>query len=239
MMKKQSILLVIFVLAALGPALSFSLIDGDFNNGGGISSEIVLDSVPETLSAVAVNLGLSVKWASCNVGAESPEEYGGYFAWGEIEEKTNYDWSTYKWCDGSDDTMIKYCTSNSYGTVDNKTKLEPDDDIAHVMWGGSWRMPTRTELNELCRKCTWTWTTLNGVNGYEVTGPNGNSIFLPAAGCRIGKEVYSHGTNGTYWSASLIEGGSSYAYYLDFDDGDTVYNYDYRELGLTVRPVTK
>ena len=91
----------------------------------------------------AVDLGLSVKWASCNVGATTPEDCGDYYAWGEIEEKENYDWSTYKWCNGSYDTQTKYCTNSSYGTVDNKTTLDLEDDVAHVKWGGSWRMPTK------------------------------------------------------------------------------------------------
>ena len=94
-----------------------------------------------------VDLGLpsGLKWATCNVGASSPEVYGGYYAWGETEEKSSYSWSTYKWCNGSYDTMTKYCTSSSYGTVDNKTTLDPQDDVAHVKWGGRWRMPTLEE----------------------------------------------------------------------------------------------
>ena len=144
--------------------------------------------VPEepAVDARAIDLGLpsGIKWASCNVGATEPWEYGGYYAWGETEEKSNYDTSTYKYCNGSYFSMTKYCTSSSFGTVDNKTTLEPGDDVAHVKWGGSWRMPTKAEQDELRNNCTWTWTTLNGVDGYRVTGPNGNSIFLPAAGFR-------------------------------------------------------
>jgi hypothetical protein len=129
-----------------------------------------------------VDLGLSVKWATCNVGATKPEEYGDYFAWGETTPKDAYDWSTYKWCNGGPSTQTKYCTNSSYGTVDNKTTLDLSDDAACANWGGSWRMPTRAEQDELRNNCTWTWTTQNGVNGYKVTGTNGNSIFLPAAG---------------------------------------------------------
>ena len=157
----------------------------------------------------AVDLGLSVKWATCNVGATKPEEYGGYYAWGETEEKEVYDWSTYKWYNGSGDTFTKYCTDSNYGTVDNKTTLDPEDDVAHVKWGGSWRMPTIDELDELLYNCTWTWATLNGVNGYTVTGSNGNSIFLPAAGMKIGSEFSEEGDYGSsiYWTSSL---GSHY-----------------------------
>ena len=186
----------------------------------------------------AIDLGLpsGIKWASCNVGATAPEEYGGYYAWGETEEKSDYSWSTYKYCNGTSTSITKYCTQSSYGTVDNKTTLEPGDDVAHVKWGGSWRMPTRAEQDELRDKCTWTSTTLNGVNGYRVTGPNGNSIFLPAAGYRYGTEVYSRGSAGYYCSSSLL----SYpieAYYLCFYSSDYVWSSYNRYYGLSVRPV--
>ena len=187
----------------------------------------------------AIDLGLSVKWATCNVGASAPEEYGGYYAWGETEEKSNYTWSTYKWCNGSYNTMTKYCTSSSYGTVDNKTTLDPEDDVAHVKWGGSWRMPTKAEQDELRNNCTWTWTTQNGVNGYKVTGSNGNSIFLPAAGYRYGTGVYYRGGNGYYWSSSLGSSNSGYAYGLYFSSGDYGWYSSYRCLGRSVRPVSE
>ena len=198
-------------------------------------------SLPDTPVASqyeAVDLGLSVKWATHNVGATKPEEYGGYYAWGETEEKENYSWGTYIWCNGSYNTMTKYCTSNSYGTVDNKTVLDPEDDVAHVKWGGDWRMPTKAEQDELRTNCTWEWTSLNGVNGYKVTGPNGNSIFLPAAGYRYGTDVYDRGTLGFYWSGSL----NSYSFtacYLDFSDSDYDWSSFDRYYGLSVRPVLK
>ena len=185
----------------------------------------------------AIDLGLSVKWASYNVGATAPEEYGGYYAWGETEEKSDCSWDTYKYCNGTSTSMTKYCTDNSYGTVDNKNILEPSDDVAHVNWGGEWRMPRLIEIEELLNNCTWTWTTLNGVKGYRVTGPNGNSIFLPAAGHRDGTEVYSRGSNGYYWSSSLGSSYSDYAYYLSFNGGYYFLNYRGRYYGRTVRPV--
>ena len=104
-----------------------------------------------------VDLGLSVKWATCNVGATTPEGYGNYYAWGETKPKSTYDWSTYKYCNGDRYSMTKYCTNSEYGIVDNKTTLELSDDAAHVNWGGSWRMPTKAEQDEL-NNCTWTWT---------------------------------------------------------------------------------
>lgn len=178
----------------------------------------------------AVDLGLSVKWACCNVGASVPEGYGGYYAWGETEEKENYDVDTYKYYDNSKHSWINI-GSNISGT---------QYDVAHVKWGGSWRMPTRDEIYELVYICTWKWTTLNGVNGQLVTGPNGNSIFLPAAGYRYGTDLNRRGSYGYFWSATLYEVGSYDAYYLYFDSGYSYWYYWYRRYyGRTVRPVTE
>ena len=187
----------------------------------------------------AIDLGLSVKWASCNVGADSPEEYGDYYAWGETEEKDNYDWSTYKW--SSRDNfydMTKYYFDEFI--ADNKTLLEPEDDVAHVKRGNGWRMPTARESIELAEKCVWSWISVNGVNGYLVTGPNGNSIFLPAAGYRYGTELNRDGKEGFYWTSSLYDIAPGYAWYhygADYPE----YHFDHyisRVHGLTVRPVT-
>ena len=183
-----------------------------------------------------VDLGLSVKWATCNIGASSPEDYGDYYAWGEVGTKSYYDWSTYKWCNGSYTTMTKYCTSSSYGKVDNKMVLDLEDDVAHVKWGGSWRMPTKVEQDELRTNCTWTWTTQNGVNGYKVTGPNGNSIFLPAAGCCYESDLDYVGSYGYYRSSSLNSSISSYAYFLKFKSSNVSSGSD-RCSGFSVRAV--
>ena len=188
-----------------------------------------------------VDLGLSVKWATCNVGASRPEEYGDYFAWGETKPKKKYDWSTYKWCRGSKDTQTKYCTSSSCGSVDNKTQLELSDDAARANWGGSWRMPTKAEQDELREQCTWTWTTQNGVYGYKVTskksGYTNKSIFLPAAGYRYDSSLYCAGSNGDYWSSSLRTDYPYLAYGLYFDSGSVDWGSSYRFYGLSVRPV--
>ena len=185
-----------------------------------------------------VDLGLpsGLKWATCNVGAETPEDYGNYFAWGETEAKSNYDWSTYKWCNGTYDSLTKYNTNNACGTVDNKILLEVTDDAARANWGGSWRMPTDSEWKELIDNCTWTRVTQNG--GRLFSGPNGNSIFLPAAGWRYDTSLDDAGSEGLYRSSSLYEGAPSSACYMLFYS-----NYVYRGAtfscyGMSVRPVT-
>ena len=191
-----------------------------------------------------VDLGLpsGTLWATMNVGADSPEDYGDYFAWGETEPKDYYDWSTYKWCNGSFDTQTKYCTSSIYGTVDKKGTLDLADDAANANWGGNWRMPTEVEQDELSNTSytTWIWTTQNGVKGYKVTSKiNGNSIFLPAAGYRYDSDLSGAGSRGCYWSCSLYTYGSIYADYLGFDsDGVNSYIWE-RSDGRPVRPVLR
>ncbi len=185
-----------------------------------------------------VDLGLSVKWATCNVGANKPEDYGDYFAWGETEPKITYDWSTYKWCNGDDNDLTKYCTRKRFGYnrfVDDKITLLLSDDAAHANWGGSWRMPTRAEQDELHKKCKWKWTTQNGVNGFKVTSKsNGNSIFLPAAGFRKDSSLLYAGSFGHYWPSSLITGKPIYAY---FSSSNVLWSGIERRFGLSVRPV--
>lgn len=214
-----------------------------------LNSDIILYAQWEKTTGTAnghdwVDLGLpsGTKWATMNVGATTPEGYGNYYAWGEITTKSSYNWSTYKWCNGSYDTMTKYCTSSSYGTVDNKNTLELTDDAAYVNWGSSWRMPTRTEQDELRDKnyTTWTWTTQNGVNGYKVTSKtNGNSIFLPAAGYRGDSSLYGAGSGGYYWSSSLDAYNSYYAYELGFYSSNVGWYDSNRYYGRSVRAVLR
>ena len=199
------------------------------------------DPNPNTGNHEYVDLGLSVKWATCNVGANKPEEYGDYFAWGETEPKSTYDWSNYKWCNGSYKTLTKYNNSSSYGTVDNKTTLDLSDDAARANWGGSWRMPTDAELTELREQCTWTWTTQNGVYGYKVTskksGYTSKSIFLPAAGYRYGSSLDYAGSGGLYWSSSLYSDSPYDAWYVYFYSDDVYRVSSSRYYGFSVRPV--
>ena len=199
------------------------------------------DPNPNTGNHEYVDLGLSVKWATCNVGATKPEEYGDYFAWGETTTKSTYNWSTYKYCNGSYNNLTKYCTDSYYGTVDNKTQLELSDDAARANWGGSWRMPTDAEMTELREQCTWTWTTQNGVYGYKVTskksGYTNKSIFLPAAGYRYGSSLSNAGSYGYYWSSSLDTDYPSNAWYVYFGSSYVRRDGSNRYCGFSVRPV--
>ena len=169
-----------------------------------------------------VDLGLSVKWATCNVGANSPEEFGQYFAWGDTTTKAEY----------TDEN------STTYFKTMNDISGNAQYDAATAKWGGNWRMPTYDELDELIDNCTWTWTTQNSVNGYKVIGPNGNSIFLPAAGSRYGASLDYAGRRGCYWTSTPDDGYSGIcAYYLFFYSSDH-YVYDVlRCNGQSVRPV--
>src|SRR5574344_64798 len=201
---------------------SYIAIDGKYYYGNVLSFTTKKKS-DDLTPGEAIDLGLSVKWASCNVGASSPEGYGGYYAWGETEENSDYDDSTYKYYDSSTDKYIDI-GSNISGT---------QYDVAHVKWGGNWRMPTHEEFQELCNKCTSTWTTYNGVSGYKFVGPNGNSIFLPAAGSRWGTDVYSQGSNGCYWTGTICSYKSDIAWRLNFDLANLIPGYNNRILGFS------
>ncbi len=182
-----------------------------------------------------VDLGLpsGTLWATCNVGAINPEDYGDYFAWGETEPKEDYSWATLKYWDNDADAPTKYTNS------DGPLTLEAADDAAAANWGGKWRMPTEAEQEELYTKCTWTWTELNGINGYRITGSNENSIFLPAAGYRGSTSLYKTGTNGYFWSSSLTKSivDSENADHLTFTSTYQQVTIFSRFLGQSVRPV--
>ena len=202
-----------------------------------------------------VDLGLpsGTKWARCNLGASKPTDYGDYYAWGETEpNKAEYTWATYKWMQtGKSDWkhVTKYTAADGHtegiwydagGNFigDNKTTLDAADDAATANLDSPWRMPTKKEYDELFDNCTWTWTTQDGVNGYEVKSKtNGNSIFLPAAGYREGSGLYRAGSWGIYRSSSLDAAGSSYAHSLDFDSGRRRWCSYSRCNGFPVRPV--
>jgi hypothetical protein len=247
--KNKSWLWILIALIGVCVGLSALFIGGETE---GPSSVVVSDSdsvqvdavdeetVPRTVTAV--DLGLSVKWADRNVGADSPEDYGDYFAWGETEPKSTYDWSTYKWCEGDYDQLTKYCTKSSYGSngfTDGKTTLSSSDDAATANMGSSWRMPTKSELEELKNGCTWTWTTRSGKEGYKVTGPSGKSIFLPAAGYRSYGDLSYAGSYGGYWSSLLDEDDPEFAWGLSFDSGNHNKSRNRSSNGRSVRAVVR
>jgi len=184
-----------------------------------------------------VDLGLSVKWATCNVGAEKPEDFGDYYCWGETETKSFYSWTNYKY---EQDLLIilKYNFSSWFGTVDNKYTLEPDDDVAHVKWGGNWRLPSKKEQDELRANCTFTLTTLNGVKGCLVTsnkeGYTDRSIFLPAAGNRFDT---NYEDCCIYMSRSLCTDSPHHNVMLYFDEDGATSEMISRNQGQSVRPV--
>lgn len=187
-----------------------------------------------------IDMGDGLKWSCCNVGAKSPIDDGDYFAWGETKTKTTYDYSTYRYCNGTMETLTKYCVNSEYGTVDNKTQLELSDDAAHVNWGGTWRMPTDDEMSTLHGNCTWTWTTIASVNGYKVTAKNGNVLFLPAAGYYNVRRIYHAGSEGYYWSSSLLASYTFRSRYLWFSSSSVNATSDGQRMdGRNVRPVTE
>jgi len=215
---------------------------------------IAIIALPTTAQAQDyVDLGLpsGIKWATKNLGASKPSDYGDYYAWGETEPKTEYTWATYKWMQTGQSDW-KYITKYTFadgqtegiwydsdGTFigDGNTTLEAADDAATAKLGSPWRMPTLDEIKELLVNCTWTWTTQDGKNGYEVKGTNGNSIFLPAAGYRRSSELNGAGSRGDYWSSSFSTACSAYDRDLTFVSGARGWSDDSRYYGFTVRPV--
>lgn len=200
---------------------------------------------------LAVDLGLSVKWAACNIGATYPDQYGDYFAWGEVETKSMiYGWKNYKWCGRVDSNgnvyLTKYCTVSwrrwwaGIGEPDGKLLLEPADDVAHVELGGNWRIPTKDDWEELISKCEWHTTYKNGVRGKLVIGPNGNSIFMPHSGfISSGHSSPEYkDLRGLYWSSTLKLNEEICAYGADIDFSPYV-DYCGRVNGLSIRPVSE
>lgn len=201
----------------------------DFKEGEVASIEF---NSPERLpvskpdNAEAVDLGLSIKWATCNVGATQAEEAGAFFAWGETTEKGEYSWNTYFDAD-CERPLESICAMTEY-------------DVAAAEWGGDWRMPTLAEMQELCNKCSWEWTEQEGKKGYVVTGTNGKSIFLPAAGTRQGGELYLAGCYGGYLTGTRDVTNHFYAYTLVFQpNGEHWVDNNLRDYGQNIRPVCK
>ena len=204
-----------------------------------------------TTAIEAIDIGLSVKWGSCNLGASAPEDIGGYFAWGELEPKSNYKWQYYKWSNGDHEKLTKYCPADKSdfwdgdGEPDNKTFLDPEDDAAHVILGGKWRLPTPNDVEELYStkenaSYNWEWKALNGHNGWLITYLiNNNTLFLPATGhieeTEIGRPDY-----GYYRTSSLVTGYTpSSALDMKFYSREVSWSYRSRSDGLCIRPVAE
>ena len=222
---------------------SYTVAGREFPNEYSLSFSIVSEME-------CVDLGLSVKWATCNLGASKPTENGGYYQWAGTKDVSdtsiNLDWDNCPYHTGSDENSgwTKYNKESSYGTVDDKTVLESMDDAASVALGGKWRMPTAEEWAELNNtyNCSWTWTAIDGVNGYKVqskkSGYTDNWIFLPAAGIRDSDDLYYVGSLGYYWGSALFPDNPLGAYGMLFDSG-YFERYYCRFYGLSVRPVSE
>ena len=229
--------LVLLLLAGTLSSQAQTRLYGDVNSDGEVTItdvNAVIDVIlggsaptppPDPNGHEYVDLGLpsGTLWATCNIGASAPEEYGSYFAWGETSPKSHSDWNNYKWCinygnDSYCDKIIgitKYCTDTSDGIADFKAELDAEDDAAYVNWGSLWRIPSRMQFRELQYYCTCTSTQRNGVNGLLVTGPNGNTMFLPAAGYRDEGSFEDVSERGCYWTRTLYTSYPSYAF--DFE----------------------
>ena len=231
--RPQSVRDFLMLLEEPDPSVTASVAeseDTDFSEqsarGGQISGKIPYEAAKRTTGTINghewVDLGLSVKWATCNVGASSPSDYGNYYAWGETRTKSEY----------TEDN----CSTNGVNLGDISGDVRYD--AARANWGGTWRLPTQAEMQELIDKCTWTWTSQGGHNGYRVTGPNGNSIFLPAAGFRYGSSLNCAGGSGYYWSSTPLESAAGGTYCLYFGSSGHDLDWLNRYCGQSVRPVS-
>ena len=198
----------------------------------------------DSITHAFVDLGLpsGILWATCNIGADKPEDCGDYFAWGDTLPKEHYDWKSYPYCCYANDRyeLTKYCTDTCWGFngfADHLTVLEPVDDAATVRWGEGWRMPTKEDFGELFQNTTYVWTTQNGMEGRLLTGSNGNSIFLPATGFFLNDGLICTGL-GLYWSSSLQTGNqmSAWSFHFDYEDCHVCGTYE-RNRGQCVRAV--
>ena len=222
---------------------SYGAVPDIYENGYltlGIEVSVSTSVTPDEHEYVDLGLPSGLLWATCNVGADSPEDYGDYFAWGEIQPKDVYNWNTYQYCMGNSTNMTKYCDNGNYGYngfTDNLTVLETDDDAATANWGAGWRMPTREEFQELLDNTTVTSTMQSGVNGSLFTATNGNTLFLPAAGYYWDDELRNAGSNGHYWSSSLVAGSPYWARHCRLESSYFYVGHYSRGYGQSVRAV--
>ena len=204
--------------------------------------------IPAAGEAVDLGLPSGIKWASTNIGAENPEDYGAYFAWAETSAYGNdcndahtFYWAQYKWSDGSSVQLIKYNNNSEFGQeVDNKTTIELTDDAARVQWGEPWRMPTDADFAELVNNTVSEWTEVNGVKGRKFSSKtNDNFIFLPVAGQRIFARLHDVGVRGRYWTSTLYETSPNYGHSFGIGETYAYSYYDLRYYGFSIRPVTQ
>ncbi len=239
-------------LVAIVSGLAFAGCDKDDNSNSNTGSGTVDSTTqptppptpePEPEPETWVDLGLpsGLLWASCNIGANTPAEYGDYYAWGETETKSSYGYDTYVYCNGSSYNLTKYCNNSIYGDngfIDDMTTLEAMDDVATQELGDGARMPTNEDWREIVDNTTSSWTTMNGVYGRRLTSKtNGQSIFLPAAGNMAGSELYYAGEDGFYWSSSLCADSPDKARYFHPSHEGQFMSDTYRALGIPVRAV--
>ncbi len=236
-----------FFYALLASAMTFTLVAcGDDEDNSSAVPDTRTEAGKAAQAAQMVDLGLpsGTLWADRNVGADKPEAYGDYFAWGEVAPKSEYEWSTYKY--GEEwNKLTKYCTESEWGKdgfTDDLTELEPQDDAAQVNWGGNWRMPSLEQIEELYNNTDNTWVSNfegTGVSGRKFTNKKDSSkfIFLPATGYRYGTSLIYAGSYGYYWSRTLGTDYPSNAYNLGFSSGSVSWGSSSRSNGRTVRPV--
>ena len=238
-------LLFVWAMASCTKENNFENSSGNEENtgsGNGASDTVQIGGYGSYNGHDYIDFGLpsGTLWATCNVGAVTPEDYGDYFSWGETHSKNYYDWNTYIYCNGGGDRLTKYCNDAIYGEdgfKDYLTTLQPCDDAARVNWGSGWRMPSEDDWNELRNNTTITTVAQNNVNGYLVTGLNGYSIFLPFAGSRWQSYLTDSGSSCCYWSSDLYAHLTPvYAYCLGFN-GNVEYERGIRSHGYSVRPV--
>ena len=242
-MKRIFILSALVLLCVLGQCQVWKIVrtDGSVEKIPALSIEFI--TIEEIVEHEYVDLGLpsGTLWATMNVGADSPEDFGNFFAWGEVvgvqERKKIFSWADYKWCNGVKNQLTKYCLTDSLGAVSMLYDLQKEDDAAYVNWGSHWRMPNYRELIELAKKCVWTRTELNGVSGCEVKGPNGKTLFLPAGGWYSQGAHKGVGRGGDYWGSSLRPEDNTLAWgmwFFDDGSGSAIFK---RYYGRMVRPV--
>lgn len=248
----------IFTLAAIvGTICSLASCSGKIDKPGEdkptpTPEEKYVDGSTTIAGHEALDLGTDLLWATTNLGASAPQDYGKYYSWGEVEEKKEYRWGNYKWSDGfepsttaeyADLRITKYCMFKVYGDKDDKKVLEPEDDAATNAWGNGWRMPTKQEVDALLKNCEWEWNRVEGLYGYKISSKKtGKSIFLPAAGMIAVDGPHNSTLFCNYWTSSLFDQNEQYyaysfVYTADGKEGTEYISNTYRYLGMTIRAV--